>query len=126
MTAPEAAMRAMAFVLDGTTWGQGVLGREALAATVPILSPVKTEGFYNNFIKNTNFEPLERAILDEIFWSRFNNTAELISVSTMLLNQSSNLEVGELLSRKILEREKSRSDLAELTRLIDTNMDRDL
>lgn len=86
LTAPEAAIRAMAFVLDCATWGQGVLGMEALAPKVPILSPDKTEGFYNNFMKNTNFEPVELAILDEIFWSRFNNTVELISVSTMLLN----------------------------------------
>lgn len=115
---PEEVIRNMAFVLDGYILGQGLMGMEAIAARVPVVAPAKTEGFYNNFIKNTNFTTVERSILDKLYWAQFKDVTELLVLSGALLNKSTNFEIGTLLGDKLLEREVGSRDFKEFVRLL--------
>lgn len=119
---PEQQILNMSFILDGPILGHGLMGMEAMAGKVPIISPSYSKGFFHNFTKNLQENHRDCKLMNEAFGLKFATKHELIQISKLLLRNDYNAKIGMIFHKRIIEREESASDFNSLINIIENGL----
>lgn len=118
---PEKEILKMAFLLDGITMGQGLMGMEALAGKIPIIQYEDTPGFYNTFLRQVKFQKVDHSELQEMYGTVFCNQVKLRSISKSLFNSEFNSKIANLLHKKYAQRVAEHGTFSQFVNLIKEN-----
>ena len=96
---PHAAIRHMAFLLDGPKLGHGLMAFEAIAARVPVLSPNYGHGAHINFLRRNKVWNEKMGDKNLASFLSFDNVSDAVKSARSLLEFSVNQDCATKISQ---------------------------
>ncbi|MDB2476131.1 hypothetical protein N9X06_04135 [Paracoccaceae bacterium] len=119
---PEQEILKMAFILDGPILGHGLMGMEAMAGQVPMVSPYNSSGFFQNFCKYLKLNNVDQKLINKAFGLKFSSKQELILISQLLLRNDYNAKIGKIFNKMIIEREDTSGKFKTLVEIVEEGL----